>query len=182
MTNTNLTIARTALITSAVMGAALAGAYIMEYGFKILPCPLCLEQRQPYFVAIPLGLAVAASTRWQAPRMVGVAGAVLLALILFWSAKLGVFHAGVEWGFWAGPADCAVAQPITRSASGLLSQLSQTRVVSCTEAAWRFFGTLSLAGFNALISLVLASLCAAAALGVTIPGLSPRSTNSVAAQ
>jgi disulfide bond formation protein DsbB len=174
MTNTNLTIARAALITSAVMGAALAGAYIMEYGFKILPCPLCLEQRQPYFVAIPLGLAVAASARWQAPRMVVVAGLALLVLVLLWSTKLGVFHAGVEWGFWPGPADCAAAQPITRSASGLLSQLSQTRVISCTEAAWRFFGTLSLAGFNALISLALASLCAAVALSIAIPGLSPR--------
>jgi disulfide bond formation protein DsbB len=34
--------------------------------------------------------------------------------------------------------------------------------VSCTEAAWRFLG-LSLAGWNAVISLALAALAAAAA-------------------
>jgi disulfide bond formation protein DsbB len=36
-----------------------------------------------------------------------------------------------------------------------LNQLQTTRVVSCTEAAWRFLG-LSLAGWNAVISLALA--------------------------
>ena len=40
-----------------------------------------------------------------------------------------------------------------------LSQLQTTRVVSCTEAAWRFMG-LSLAGWNVLISLALAALAA----------------------
>jgi disulfide bond formation protein DsbB len=42
-----------------------------------------------------------------------------------------------------------------------LNQLQNTRVVSCTEAAWRFLG-LSLAGWNVLISLGLAGLAAVA--------------------
>jgi disulfide bond formation protein DsbB len=40
--------------------------------------------------------------------------------------------------------------------------LERTRVVSCTEAAWRFLG-LSLAGWNVAISLGLAALALAAA-------------------
>ena len=43
-----------------------------------------------------------------------------------------------------------------------MNQLQTTRVVSCTEAAWRFLG-LSLAGWNVLISLGLAAFAALAA-------------------
>jgi disulfide bond formation protein DsbB len=45
-----------------------------------------------------------------------------------------------------------------------LNQLQTTRVVSCTEAAWRFLG-LSLAGWNVLISLALADLALVTAIG-----------------
>ena len=48
--------------------------------------------------------------------------------------------------------------------SDFLNQLQTTRVVSCTEAAWRFLG-LSLAGWNVLISLALAAFAAKAASG-----------------
>jgi disulfide bond formation protein DsbB len=44
-----------------------------------------------------------------------------------------------------------------------MRQLQTTRVVSCTEAAWRWLG-LSLAGWNAVFSAVLASLAAIAAI------------------
>ena len=43
-----------------------------------------------------------------------------------------------------------------------MQSLRKTRVVSCTEAAWRFLG-LSLAGWNVLISLALAAFAALAA-------------------
>jgi disulfide bond formation protein DsbB len=64
----------------------------------------------------------------------------------------------VEWGWWAGPTDCAGAPPPPPSGMGdFLNQLQATRVVSCTEAAWRFLG-LSLAGWNVLISLALGAI------------------------
>ena len=44
-----------------------------------------------------------------------------------------------------------------------LKQLETTRVVSCTEAAFRFLG-LSMAGWNALVSLGVAAFAALAAL------------------
>ena len=39
----------------------------------------------------------------------------------------------------------------------LLDQMNKTRVVRCDEAAWRLFG-LSLAGYNVLISLLMAAI------------------------
>jgi disulfide bond formation protein DsbB len=111
-------------------------------------------QRYPYYAAMPVALAaaLASSPGWTR------AGLALLALIFVVSAGLGAYHAGVEWGWWAGPSDCAGAPaPAPRGVGDFLSQLQSTRVVSCTEAAWRFLG-LSLAGWNVLISLALAAL------------------------
>jgi len=39
----------------------------------------------------------------------------------------------------------------------LIEQMNQARVVRCDEAAWRFLG-LSLAGYNVLVSLMLAAI------------------------
>jgi disulfide bond formation protein DsbB len=69
----------------------------------------------------------------------------------------------VEWGFWPGPSDCGGgAGPGPASVDDFLKTLETTRVVSCTEAAWRFLGV-SLAGWNVLISLALAGLAGTAA-------------------
>ena len=124
-----------------------------------MPCKLCLIQRNPYYIAIPLGLAAAVlPPRW------GRIGLWLLALVFIVSAGLGSYHAGVEWGFWAGPSDCGGGSGAGAGNVGdFLNQLQTTRVVSCTEAAWRFLG-LSLAGWNVLISLGLAAVAAKTAV------------------
>jgi disulfide bond formation protein DsbB len=103
---------------------------------------------------------VALLARHRSPARVGL---VLIGLVFLGSAGLGAYHAGVEWGWFAGPSDCGgAAAPAPESVEGFLRDLDRTRVVSCTEAAWRFLG-LSLAGWNALISLGLAGLAFAGA-------------------
>ncbi|WP_332681924.1 disulfide bond formation protein B [Bosea sp. (in: a-proteobacteria)] len=140
--------------------ALIAGAWFFELVLHLRPCKLCLEQRTPHYVAIGLSAAallLARSPRTQALALVG------LALLMAWSTGLGIYHSGVEWGWFAGPNDCGGAVP--PAASGMqdfMQQLQTTRVVSCTEAAWRFLG-LSLAGWNVLASL---GLLAAALLGL----------------
>jgi disulfide bond formation protein DsbB len=91
----------------------------------------------------------------RAPRRLLAAGLAVIALSMLANAALGIYHSGVEWKFWPGPADCS--GPIARfgPASDLMKQLQNVRVVRCDEAAWRFLG-LSLAGYNVLISLALA--------------------------
>jgi disulfide bond formation protein DsbB len=156
-------------------GATIGGALLMQHGFGYQPCQLCLLQRDPYYLALPLALATALSPPQGAWSRVGLG---LLALVFLVSAGLGAYHAGVEWGFWPGPSDCGGAgAPQPGGMDDFLRSLERTRVVSCTEAAWRFLG-LSLAGWNALISLGLAALASWAASrpdgGLTIlPGSSP---------
>ena len=70
----------------------------------------------------------------------------LLALLMLYNAGLGAYHAGVEWGFWEGPASCAPSVGVG-SAADMLDQLQNAHAPSCTEATWRFLG-LSFAGWN----------------------------------
>ena len=146
-----LTIRQAAVAVALAAAATVGGALVFEHAFGYVPCKLCLIQRNPYYIAIPLGLAAAVlPPRW------GRIGLWLLALVFIVSAGLGAYHAGVEWGFWAGPSDCGGGSGAGAGNVGdFLNQLQTTRVVSCTEAAWRFLG-LSLAGWNVLISLGLA--------------------------
>jgi disulfide bond formation protein DsbB len=153
-----------ALAIFAVSLATLLGAWYFQLVVKLPPCPLCLEERLPYYVVIPLSLALAIAVLAHAPRrLIAVGFAAILVAVLV-SAGLGAYHAGVEWRFWPGPADCS--GPVTDfTAKGpLLDQLRSIRVVRCDEAAWRFLGV-SLAGYNVLVSLALAAV---AALGLTV--------------
>ncbi|MCC6890263.1 MAG: disulfide bond formation protein B [Hyphomicrobiales bacterium] len=144
-----------ALAIAALGAGAIAGAYVFEYGLKLLPCPLCLEQRIPYYISIPLALGVAAAAWARAPRALVGGALIVIALVMLWGAGLGVYHSGVEWKWWAGPTDCTAPMTSLGSGGSLLQQLQQTSVVRCDEAAWRFLG-LSLAGYNVLISAALA--------------------------
>lgn len=149
--------------------AALIGAWIFQYGFGLQPCPLCLQQRWPYYLAIPLATLVAIAARRGAPSWVLTGGLLLTALILLWGAGLGVYHAGVEWHWWAGPQDCAGAGFSGGAAGTLLQQMQTVRVVRCDEAAWRFLG-LSLAGYNVLIAAALAAIALLGAAAARRPG------------
>lgn len=143
----------------------LLGAWFFQYVVGLAPCPLCLEQRIPYYIVIPLSLLLAVAARARAPRwLVGAAFALILAVALA-GAGLGAYHAGVEWHFWPGPADCSGPLANLTTGGSLLDQLNGVHVVRCDEAAWRFLG-LSLAGYNVLISLAMAAISAFALRGL----------------
>jgi disulfide bond formation protein DsbB len=142
----------------AVIGAAtLLGAWFFQYVLAYMPCPLCLDERIPYYVSIPLGVVLFFAARAQAPRPWLAVGLAVIAASMLWNAGLSVYHSGVEWHLWAGPPDCTGALDSLGSAGGLLQQLQSIHIPRCDEAAWRLLGV-SLAGYNALISLALAGI------------------------
>ena len=156
-------VASAAVAIAAVGAATILGAWIFQYGLGLKPCPLCLEQRYAYYFAIPLAVMVLLGDQVGASRKVLLAALVAIALGMAWNAGLGVYHAGVEWKWWAGPQECSGALEDLGSAGGLLNKLQSISVVRCDDAAWRFLG-LSLAGYHALISLALAAVAAWAAM------------------
>jgi disulfide bond formation protein DsbB len=150
MLNT-LTPQRAALFVALSLLAVLVGAWIFEWaGYP--PCELCLLQRWAYYFGIPFAALLAvARPRWLST------GLWLLAVVLAANAVFGIYHAGVEWKFWAGPSTCSGAGALTLEPGNLLEGLKKPGVM-CNEAAIRILG-LSLAGWNAIICAGLAALC-----------------------
>ena len=145
------TLTRLRLIGAIGLGSAalIAGAWYFQIVVGLVPCKLCLEQRLPHYAAIGLSLAalvLARSRRLQWLALLGLVG------LMAWSAGLGAYHAGVEWGWFLGPSDCGGGVASAPGVQDFMKQLQTTRVVACSEAAWRLLG-LSLAGWNALASL-----------------------------
>jgi disulfide bond formation protein DsbB len=148
-----------ALLITAIAAATLAGAWFFQLVLDIRPCPLCLEQRYAYYLAIPLAALTAFAASRDAPRGVLLAGLAILAAATLGNAMLATYHAGVEWHLWQGPTDCTGPIGNLGSAGNLLERLDTVKVVRCDEVQWKFLG-LSLAGYNVLISLLLAATAA----------------------
>jgi disulfide bond formation protein DsbB len=146
-----------ALAIAAIAALTLMGAWFFQLVLDIPPCPLCLEQRHAYYLAVPLGGLVAWAALRRAPRAAVAAGLALLALAALYNAGLGGYHAGVEWGFWPGPTECTGPVLDLGKAGSLFENLDKVKVTRCDEVQWRFLG-LSLAGYNVLISLLMAAL------------------------
>jgi disulfide bond formation protein DsbB len=144
-----------AVLIMAVAAATIGGAWIFQ-AFGYVPCELCLTQRYAYYGGVPLAAIVAYAATGRA-RSIVFAGMIGLALIFAANAALGVYHAGVEWRFWAGPSGCTGIIAGPPSAADLMKTLESAKVVACDEVQVRILG-LSLAGWNAIISAALALL------------------------
>jgi disulfide bond formation protein DsbB len=148
-----------ALAVTAIAVATLAGAWFIQLVLDIQPCELCLAQRYVHYLAVPLGAVIAIAAARDAPRALLVVGLAMLALATLGNAGLAVYHTGVEWHFWQGPTACTGPVVNLGSAGNLLERLDAVKVVRCDEVQWRFLG-LSLAGYNVLISLLMAAIAA----------------------
>ena len=95
--------AAAALAVFVLSAATLCGAWFFEFVLKIPPCPLCLEERIPYHVVIPLSLLVAIAAIVRAPPRLLIVGFIAIIAAVLCNVVLGTYHAGVEWHFWAGP-------------------------------------------------------------------------------
>jgi len=146
-----------ALAIALIAAATLAGAWFFQLVLDIRPCPLCLEQRYAYYLALPLGALAALLAARHAPRHWLMAAFAILLIAALANAYLGGYHAGVEWKFWPGPTDCSGPLVDLGSAGNLLQRLETEKVIRCDEVQWRFIG-LSLAGYNVLISLLMAAV------------------------
>lgn len=147
-----------ALTLAAAMAVVVGAALAFEHVGGFIPCALCLEQRTPYYAGIPVALLGAAAAALGLPALVARAALVAAGLLMAYGLYLGVYHAGVEWAWWPGPADCATTATsgIATDAGSLLADLDAVTPPACDEAAGRFLG-LSFAGWNVIASLALAA-------------------------
>ncbi len=156
-----------AILAAAALGGALA---LQKAGYA--PCELCLKERIPYYLGIPVALLTAMAVRLRL-RQAAISGFALLILIFIASTALGFFHAGVEWKFWPGPAECSGAMAAPVKIEDFLQQLDRVAVVRCDAISLRILG-LSLSVWNGLMSVMLVALgnvgvLKSAALGIRPP-------------
>ena len=126
-----------------IPAALLAGAWGFQLIGHLYPCELCHWQRWPHYAALPIALLAFVPGMPQRPLV------VLAAIAIAISGAIGVAHAGVEYHWWQGFTPCTS----TFSSGGdTLSAIMNAPVVRCDAPQWTFAG-ISLAGFNAVISL-----------------------------
>jgi disulfide bond formation protein DsbB len=167
MTSTTLTAARPLPIDKILVGiafllalATIAGAWGSQLFAGLVPCELCLAQRQAYYWGLPV-LALILVLWNRLPLVMWYVALLIAAGIFVWSTYMGGYHAGVEWGFWPGPTAC------TGTGGGLsfndLSSGNIEQVIPCDKVQWRDpILKFSLAGYNALISAAIVVLLLAA--------------------
>lgn len=135
----------------ALLGSAglLLGALAFQYIGGMAPCPLCIWQRWPHVVAFVGAVAlVLPGVLWP---LIGAGGAAV-------SGGIGVYHTGVERGWWPGPATCSAGGDLSAlSPEQLLAQIMSAPVVRCDEVPWEMLG-LSMASWNAVASFGIAAL------------------------
>lgn len=146
----------------------LAVAHAFQTFGHMAPCELCLGQRDGYWAALGEGWGGYALARWR-PRF-GRSLLLLLAAVFAGEAGLALYHSGVEWRWWPGPASCTGvhAGPITAAQMSSLLSGPKVHVVQCDQPAWRVLG-LSMAGWNALAALALTVATAVAFRRVKVP-------------
>lgn len=149
---------RLAILAGAGSALVLAGAFAFQHIGGLPPCPLCLWQRWPHAVA-----ALAAAAMLLAPAPLRRPLMALGALAALATAGIGAYHAGIEQGWWPGPTSCSGGGPGLSGMSGadLLDFSAPTQIVMCDEIPWAFAG-LSMAGWNAVLSVGFAALWLAA--------------------
>ncbi|HZV18060.1 MAG TPA: disulfide bond formation protein B [Sphingobium sp.] len=145
-------LSRARLVALLVPVALLGGALASQYIGGLFPCEMCMWQRWPHLAAIGAALAAFLVRR---NSFASAVFTLLAALAIATSGAIGVFHAGVEYGWWEGLTTCATsAPPVGKS---LLDAIMEASLVRCDVAPWDLFG-ISLAGFNAIFSLAGAAL------------------------
>ena len=147
-----------ALSASALVFVGAAATILAALAFEHLggyaPCPLCLEERYAYYFAVPASALALLAARRDATLVARILLALVAAAFIA-NAATGIYHAGVEWKWWEGPGECAGGFELKWGEGGV----AETPIIRCDEAAWRFLG-LSFAGWNAVISAMLAGIAA----------------------
>lgn len=130
---------------------ALLAAHGSERFLHMVPCELCLWERRPWRVLIPLGaLTLVLSPRYARWPVIG--GLVCLAV----SVGLALLHIGVEHNLWPSPAaSCHVM--VTQAGTSLdwLSRLPAGPIKPCDQPDFPFGLPVSMVTFSGLYALVI---------------------------
>ena len=133
----------------------LMAAYIMEHVFGIMPCQMCLYERN-VFMAVGLfsflGFFII-------PARYHSIALIIVGFAFMGGSLLAAYHVAIQQHWVALPAFCASNDfGSFDSVESLRDQMLKTPLVRCDQVNWSLFG-LSLAAYNAILSFILAITC-----------------------
>lgn len=146
-----------------VSASLLAGAHLFERVGHLMPCALCLDQREAHWAALAVAGLGLVMGRLTSGRLAAKAAVGAAALVYAVSAGLAFYHVGVEHKFWPGPATCAAAGEIGDVSDIVSSLTRKAEGPACDDIPWTLFGV-SMAGYNMLASAALFGLSMIAAI------------------
>lgn len=138
-------------------GALLAGAHAFQTFGHLAPCVLCLKQREWHWAVIGVAAAALALrfTPFARPRFAAFA----IGLVLLGAGGMAAYHVAVEQHWIVARCEADLNLGAIQSFDPNATLVAPT----CDTPAWVMFG-ISMAGYNALISLALALASFAVAL------------------
>jgi disulfide bond formation protein DsbB len=132
-----------ATLAGTVALALIVGALGFQYLGHVVPCEMCHWQRWAHFAAIAVGLG--GTLLWKKDfRLLALFAIAFVAI----SGLIGAYQQGMQWHLLPGPTACTGHRYVMGS--------NVVPVVQCDIPGWEMFGV-SLAGYNALISLATAA-------------------------
>jgi disulfide bond formation protein DsbB len=143
-------------LVAAGCALVLALAHTLQ-AFGMLPCELCLKQREPYWAAIPLATAAALLPFWRkAPPLIAPLLMAAAAATLLYGAGRAVQHVGVIAHWWHGA--CSAGGPLSiddvmagRGGAPLVACDTAPKIFGISLPIYNFAAALALAGFAALV-------------------------------
>jgi disulfide bond formation protein DsbB len=147
------------LVTLLISGALLAGAHAFQRFGGLQPCPLCLDQRNWHWWIVGASIAALIAIRLRPGLARWAAG--LIGLLLVASFIQGAHHVAVEQGLLI--AECDARVNFQNLDFNAYRGDARVEAPKCDQIQWSLFGV-SMAGYNALISLLMALASFAVAL------------------
>src|ERR1700750_894618 len=92
--------AAAAIAIAAIGVITIAGVYFFQYALGYPPCPLCLEQRIAFYIAVPLAAMILLGLSVGSSHKVMILALLAIGAAMLYNAGLGIYHSGVEWHWW----------------------------------------------------------------------------------
>ncbi len=136
-------------LTFLITLSLLITVYVMQYGFNILPCKLCVFQRFPYFAIVTLlGLYFVVGNKYNPQTILNI-----VTLLFIVSSGLSLYHSLIEFKIIETEMQCAELHNFN-STESIYNNLIGKKAISCDMATFKIFN-LSLSNWNFLVSFIM---------------------------
>jgi len=126
---------------------AIGSALIAEYLYNLIPCKMCMKQRQTYYFIIGIVILF-----YFFRKTKNIWLYILNELAILYGLFYAIWHVGIEQKILKGPASCSGVISATNSIKSLKEQIINQPIENCSEVTWSFLG-LSAATSNSILLL-----------------------------